>query len=53
MKYAVEVGTGAKFHKYLFRHSKVDTGGVHKQESDLINLLLFFKNKKFSYNTSK
>jgi hypothetical protein len=30
MKYAVEMVSGAKFHKYWFRHSKVDRGDTHK-----------------------
>jgi hypothetical protein len=29
MKYAVEVGSGAKFHKDWFRHSKVDWWDTH------------------------
>jgi hypothetical protein len=29
MKYAVEVATGAKFHKDWFRHSKVDREDTH------------------------
>jgi hypothetical protein len=31
-----------KFHKDWFRHSKVDRG-THRQRSDLISLLIFFK----------
>jgi hypothetical protein len=32
MKYAVEMGSAAKFHKDLFRHCKVNRGGggIHK-----------------------
>jgi hypothetical protein len=35
MKYAVEMGSGVmikytKFHKYWFRHSKVDRGRIHR-----------------------
>jgi hypothetical protein len=38
-----------KFHKDCFRHSKVNRGGgmhrhTHRQQVDLISLLLFFQN---------
>jgi hypothetical protein len=38
-----------KFHRELFSHSKVDSGGdtrAHRQQGDLISLLLFFQNKE-------
>jgi hypothetical protein len=53
MKYAVEMGSGArihtKFHKDRFMHSKVDKVGytnTHRQHGDCISLLLFFQNKE-------
>jgi hypothetical protein len=51
MKYAVEMGSDAviytKFHKDLFRNSKVDTvhSQAHRQNSDRISPLLSFYNK--------
>jgi hypothetical protein len=48
MKYAVEMGSGAMI-KHWFRHSKVDGGGnsqTHRQEGDLISLLLCIQNKE-------
>jgi hypothetical protein len=34
MKYAIEMGSGAKFNKFWFRNSKVDTGGgIHIQRA--------------------
>jgi hypothetical protein len=41
MKYAVEMGSGAKFHKGWFRHSKVDRGDTQtrRQHGDRISLL--------------
>jgi hypothetical protein len=35
-----------KFDKDWFRHSKVNWGGIHRQQGDLLNLLLFVKNKE-------
>jgi hypothetical protein len=38
-----------EFHKDWFRHSKVDCGGdtqTHRQNGDLINLLLFFQSEE-------
>jgi hypothetical protein len=29
MKYAIEMASGAKFHKDYFMHSKVGTGAIH------------------------
>jgi hypothetical protein len=48
MKYAVETGSGAKFHEYWFRLSKVNRGDTqtHRQQRDLINILYFFKIRK-------
>jgi hypothetical protein len=48
MKYAVEMGSGAKFHKDWFSHSKVDKGDMHtdRQQGDLIRLLYFFQARK-------
>jgi hypothetical protein len=57
MNYAVEMGPGdldTKFHIYCFSHSKVNTGDAHtdtqkhthRQQGDLISLLLHFQNKK-------
>jgi hypothetical protein len=48
MKYVVEMGSGVmiyiciKFHKNLFRHSKVNRGNteIHRQHGDRISLLL-------------
>jgi hypothetical protein len=31
MKYAIEMGSGAKFHKNWFRHSKYDGGYTNTQ----------------------
>jgi hypothetical protein len=36
----------SKFQKDWFRHSKVERGGIYRQQDDLISLLLFFQNKK-------
>jgi hypothetical protein len=53
MKYAVEMGSGAMIHtKFLkdwFSHLKVDRGiliQTHRQQGDLISLLLFFQNNE-------
>jgi hypothetical protein len=48
MKYAVEMDSGALYHKDGFSHSKVDKGDtqIHRQHGDRISLLLFFLNKK-------
>jgi hypothetical protein len=37
-----------KFHKDCFRHSQVNKGDTqtHRQQGDLISLLLFFENKE-------
>jgi hypothetical protein len=40
-----------RFHKYWFRHSKVDREGIHRQHGDLISLLLFFQNSKSAIKT--
>jgi hypothetical protein len=53
MKYTDEMGSGAMiyvhttFNKDSFRHSKADTGDTqtHRQQGNLISLLLFFQNK--------
>jgi hypothetical protein len=49
MNYSFEMGSGVmytKFHNDLFRHSDVLVGvtntGAHRQQGDLISLLLFF-----------
>jgi hypothetical protein len=41
------MGSGTRFHKDWFRHSKVDWmySQIHRQHGDLISLLLFFRNK--------
>jgi hypothetical protein len=46
MKYAVEMGSGSKFHKDWFRHSKFNRGETqtHREHGDGISLLLFFQN---------
>jgi hypothetical protein len=50
MKYTVKIGSGTKFYKDWFSRSKIDGEGVytdtHRQQGDLISLLLFFKIKK-------
>jgi hypothetical protein len=50
MKYAVEIGSGTiiyitKFHKGLFRHSKVRKE-ISRQHGEGVSLLLFFEKKK-------
>jgi ABC-type transporter Mla MlaB component len=54
MKYAIDMGSGimiiilihTKLHKDVFRHSKVDVGGIHRVDGDCISLLLFLQNKE-------
>jgi hypothetical protein len=36
MKYAVEMGLDAKFHKYCFRYSKVDKRGIHRHTDRMV-----------------
>jgi hypothetical protein len=50
MKYTIEMGSGATI--YIPSFIKIDSGiqkligGTHRQQCDLINLHLFFKNKE-------
>jgi hypothetical protein len=50
MKYAVKMGSGAMIHipSFIKIGSGIQKliGGIHRQQRDLISLLLFFQNKE-------